>query len=175
MAGSHREQEENNAFERSLRRRKARERKEDLQRERGKTYLFHLGMVDDATRASVEELNEILRKVGVRFELSDQNFQSYEFNYLEVTVREENVRNISTRYAGRPQNPILYTDPETGLETHATIQKVESLIASKGAIGAAQILGMSKAGMYRRLGRSRDAARPCERGDEPLSAEDLQF
>lgn len=175
MADSRREQQDNDAFERGLKRRKARERKEDLQRERGKTYLFHLGMVDDATRASVEELNEILRKVGVVFELSDQRFQSYEYNYLEVTVREENVRNISTRYAGRPQNQILYVDPESGQETHATVRKVEQLIAREGAIGAARILGMSKAGMYRRLGRSRDAARPCDRSDEPLGADDIAF
>lgn len=175
MAGSRRDQQDNTAFERSLKRRKARERKEDLQRERGKTYLFHLGMVDDTTATSITELNEILRKVGVEFELSEQSFQSYEYHYLEVTVREENVRNISTRHAGRPENKVIYTDPETGQETLATIRKVEALIAAHGAIGAAEILGMSKAGMYRRLGRSRDAARPCDRSDEPLGEDDLQF
>lgn len=175
MAGSRRDQEENNAFERDLRRRKARERKEDLARERGKSYLFHLGMVDASTRASVEELNEILAKVGVRFELSDQQFQSYEFNYLEVTVRAENVRNISTRHAGRPENKVIYTDPITGQETNATVNKVEQLITQRGAIGAAQILGMSKAGMYRRLGRSRLAARPCDRSDEPMGEDDIRF
>lgn len=175
MAGSERNHQDNSAFERDLRKRKARERKEDLQRERGKTYLFHLGMVDDSARDAVKELNEILTKVGVHFELSDQSFQSYEYNYLEVTVREENVRNISTRHAGRPENKVIYTDPETGQETHATVHKVEALIAREGAIGAAEILGMSKAGMYRRLGRSRDVARPCDRSDEPLGTDDIAF
>lgn len=175
MADSRIEQENTKAYAQDLKRRKARERKEDLERERGKAYLFHLGMVDASTRASVAELNKILEKVGVRFELSDQSFQSYEFNYLEVTVREENVRNISTRYAGRPQNPVLYVDPDTGRETHATVHKVEALIASKGANPAAGILGMSKAGMYRRLGRSRNAAIPCDRSDEPLDENDLRY
>lgn len=175
MAISRREQQAQNAFEQELRRRKARERKEDLKREHGKTYLFHLGMVDGTTRESVEELNKVLRKVGVHFELSEQNFQSYDFHYLEVTVREENVRNISTRYAGRPQNPILYIDPQTGQETHATLCKVELLIRAHGAVKAAEILGMSKAGMYRRLGRSREAAQPCDLSDAPLSAVDMKF
>lgn len=175
MAGSEQNRPDNMDYDRERRKRKARERKEDLRRERGTTYLFHLGMVDDATRTAVTELNEILTKVGVHFELSDQRFQSYDFNYLEVTVREENVRNIRTRHAGRPQNPVLYIDPETGSETHATVHKVEALIASMGAIPAAQILGMSKAGMYRRLGRSRDVARPCDRSDEPLGTDDIAF
>lgn len=175
MAGARREQQANDEFERSLRRRKARERKEDLARERGKTYLFHIDMVDDTARASALELNEILGKVGVRFELSEQRFQSYEYNYLEITVREENVRNIRTRHAGRPQNPVLYIDPQSGQETYATIGKVEQLIENTGAIGAARILGMSKAGMYRRLGRSRAAAIPCDLSDEPLGNEDMKF
>lgn len=171
-SGDHRADQ---AFDRDLRRRRARERKEDLRKERGKTYLFHLGMVDGATHTAVAELNEILEGVGVRFELSDQSFQSYDYNYLEITVREENVRNIQTRHAGRPENPVLYIDPETGVETHATVHKVEGLIAREGAVGAAAVLGMSKAGMYRRLGRSRIAARRCDRSDEPLDAEDIRF
>lgn len=175
MTNSRRLQQENNEFERQLRRRQAAERRDDLARERGKTYLFHLGMTDGGTKESVEELNEILGPVGVHLELSDQSFQSMDFRYLEITVRKENVRNIRTRHAGRPENTVIYQDPETGLDTYATINKVEALIDAHGAIGAAAILGMSKAGMYRRLGRSRDAARPCDPSDQPVGENDIKF
>lgn len=175
MTNSRKAQQENAAFERQLRRRQADERREDLRRERGKTYLFHLGVTDGATKTSVEELNEILEAVGVHLELSEQHFQSYDYNYLEITVREKNVHNIRTRHAGRPENMVIYEDPQSGRDTYATVERVEALITEHGAIGAARILGMSKAGMYRRLSRSKEAARPCDSVDEPLSANDCKF
>lgn len=175
MAAFRKQQQTDASFDQDLKRRKAKERKEDLRKEHGKTYLFHLDMVDSATKSSIDELNGLLTKMGVHFELSDQHFQGYEYHYLEITVREENVRNIQTRHAGRTQNPVLFRDTATGRETRATVNKVEQLIATNGAMGAAAILGMSKAGMYRRLGRARAAGIPCDRSCEPLGEEDIQF
>ncbi len=175
MGLSKAEIEANKEFQRRLKERRKMDRKEDLSRERGSSVLFNLGLVDSDTRANVEQLNKALEKLGVSFDLSQQNFQGYELNYLEVNIKSKNLENISTRYAGRTREMVIFKDLETGLDTYATVGKVRALIKELGADPAAKHLGMSKAGMYRRLKHAEEAAKPCDPSDEPMGEGDFKF
>ena len=138
-----------NEFDKAQKRRISEERKELLRSEYGRNFLFYLDNDDDSNRYAVEELNRLLGGVGVRFSLSRVEEEGYTLHYLKINVRENNVKNIRTRYAGRTRNEIFLT--LDGKESPVTVNMVKSLIDGQGAENAARTLGMSKAGMYKRL------------------------
>ncbi|MGN1022269.1 MAG: hypothetical protein ACI4OJ_02125 [Lachnospiraceae bacterium] len=148
------------------------ERREILSLEKGTSYRFPLSAAPDA--ASLKALNAVLPgRLLFREEKGD----------LVITVREKNVEELRTRSAGRKQlprelspNPANPFDllPE-GVQGVATVNKVEALIRAVGSDRAAELLGMSKTGMYKRLRTARAKKIPAGPFEEPLGDADWKF
>lgn len=161
-------------FSRQQKKERARERREILDAEHGSTYSFRLSGIEPEDAAAVERLNEICRGVGVTFELSESKFGGFTLATLRVNLKENNVRSIRTRFAGRDMKEVRFPDDD-GVMHPATVEKVETLIRRDGAQKTAERLGMSKSGMYKRLKSAREAGRPAGEDEEPCSERDLSF
>jgi hypothetical protein len=156
-----------------IRKRRAAERKELLTKERGLACCFLLSEdpaypVEDQER-DVARIAKELSGTGVTLELTKTD----RGRILKLTVRENNLKNLKTRHAGRPLEDIWYQTDEG--EEKATVKKVRGLITAYGAIGAAKVLGLSKAGMYKRLSTAEQTKRPCMPSDHPIGNDDLRF
>jgi hypothetical protein len=155
-----------------IRKTRKKERQEILSLEKGTRYRFSLSKAPDP--AALKALNAVLPG-RLLFRAEDGN--------LVITVREQNVEEIRTRGAGRKQLPReLFSNPANpfdllpdGVSGVATVHKVEALIRAVGSERAAELLGMSKTGMYKRLRAARAKKIPAGPFEEPLGEGDWKF
>ena len=144
---------------------RAEERKRILEAERGRSSLFFLAEPDERELRSVKEINALLEGTGVELSIVTQQEGDYRLDFLKITIRENNLANIRTRSAGRLRQDILVDDGN--IKVPATTAAVRKLIHELGPEKAAEKIGMSRAGMYKRLKASEK--RGLEAGDsDPL-------
>lgn len=160
------------AYIKEVEKRRKREQKEILSLEKGEEYRFPLREAPDP--AALSALNQVF-PAGLCFSLDHED--------LVVTVREKNAKIQRTRNAGRKKTPKeLSPDPSNPfdlLPEHvsgtATVHKVEALIRAVGSERAADLLHMSKTGMYKRLRTARAKNLPAGPMEKPYGEGDLKF
>lgn len=160
------------AYDREIEKRRKREQKEILSLEKGQEFRFPLRAEPDPT--ALLALNQVF-PAGLLF--------SEDHGDLVVTLREKNASVQRTRNAGRKKSPKeLSPDPANPFDLlpervcgTATVHKVEALIRAVGSERAADLLHMSKTGMYKRLRTARAKHIPAGPLEEPYGEGDLKF
>ena len=118
-------------------------------------------------------LNEMLSDLGVSFRLAGNPQDPDSAYYLRIEVKRNSLEYRKKRDAGRKRMSLYYE--KDGRSVPATLHGVEALMKEHGADDAARMLGISRAGLYKRLKLARLEKRPCFPGDEPLDPEDVRF
>ncbi len=136
---------------------------------------FTLKHVDENTMEMAEKLNRILGSTGADFSIVHKKTpDGYESDTLVVSFKPEQVKYKTKRAAGRRKAYIMYE--EDGISHRATVNRVKKLIKEHGAINAAQIIGMNKSGMYKRLNAALESGiKLSEQDADAIGSDDILF
>lgn len=136
---------------------------------------FCLRSVDENSYDMVDKLNRLFGPIGAEFRIEHRELSGdSSSDALVVFFRPEQVRYKTKRAAGRKRSYITYE--EEGVIYRATVNRVRDLINRYGSVSAAEMIGMNKSGMYKRLKKAKEAGLKLPVGDrDALGDEDILF